>query len=189
DKSAALKEVREGRGASNTILMVQVPHDSLAGVTPWIAGGGATLRGVPDKNSVAPFVLTTDKNGKPITHNGKRGTYVAMVDGSVRWVDAGIADEVFKAMATVRTPNPADVARSDIAELIEPPDRPKEQPLPKDEPPGKKDVPVIAKKTAPPATGMPAGWKLINVSNGSFFVAVPGDPQTMNKDMPGVGET
>src|SRR5262249_40919709 len=65
-KSAAIAEVRQGRGASNTILMVQVPHDGPAGVTPWMAGGGATVRGVPEKNSIAPFVLSNDRNGKPI---------------------------------------------------------------------------------------------------------------------------
>ena len=81
----------------------------------------------------------------------------AIADSSyriLRWVDAGINDEVFKAMATVRTPNPADVARSDIAELIEPPQRPKEQPLPKDDPPPvKKEAPVVTKKNAAPGGG------------------------------------
>ena len=47
-------EIRKGRGLSNTMVMVQIPHDGPGGVAPWIAGGGATLRGVPEKNSIAP---------------------------------------------------------------------------------------------------------------------------------------
>src|SRR5205807_4290506 len=73
DKSASLDDVRNGRGLSNTITMIQVPHDGPAGVTPWVAGGGSTIRGVPEKNSIAPFVLTTDKHGNVITNNKKRG--------------------------------------------------------------------------------------------------------------------
>ncbi len=47
DGSVGLPEIQKQHGASNTILMIQVPHDGLVGVTPWMAGGGATLRGVP----------------------------------------------------------------------------------------------------------------------------------------------
>src|SRR5205823_5181256 len=62
-------------------------------------------------------------------------------------------------MATVRTPNPADVARSDIAELIEPPDRPKEQPLPKEEPPSvKKDAPRTGENEDAQARAIVETW-------------------------------
>jgi hypothetical protein len=106
DQSAKLADVSAGRGQANTILMIQVPHDGRTGVSPWIAGGGATLRGVEEKNSIAPFVLSTDRNGKPMLNQGKRGTYALMTDGSVRFIDQNVADDVFKAMATVNGPNP-----------------------------------------------------------------------------------
>jgi hypothetical protein len=76
----------------------------LTGVSPWIAGGGSTLRGVPDTKSIDPFVLSTDKNGQPIAYQGRRGTYAVMTDGSVRFIDKSISDEAFKAMCTVEGP-------------------------------------------------------------------------------------
>jgi Protein of unknown function (DUF1559) len=107
EKSATIAELQRGRGIANTILMLQVPHDGLTGVSPWVAGGGSTLRGVPEKNSIAPFVLTTDRAGKAITYKGHNGTYAVMADGSVRFVDAKISDAVFKAMCTVQGAAPA----------------------------------------------------------------------------------
>ncbi len=108
DGSATLDEIRSGRGLSNTAVAIQIPHDGPVGPSPWIAGGGATIRGVPEKNSIAPFVLGADRNGKPIQHNGKRGTYVTMADGSVRFVSANVSDAVFQAMCTVKGPAPGD---------------------------------------------------------------------------------
>ena len=108
DESASLDEIGQGRGVSNTIVAIQVPHDGLTGVSPWIAGGGATVRGVPEKNSIAPFVLSKDKNGNTIQHQGKKGTYAVMADGSVRFIDQTVSDAVFKAMCTVNGPAPED---------------------------------------------------------------------------------
>jgi uncharacterized protein DUF1559 len=108
EKSATIAEIQRGRGIANTILMVQVPHDGLTGVSPWIAGGGSTLRGVPEKNSIAPFVLTTDKTGKAITYKGHSGTYAVMADGSVRFINSNISDKAFKAMCTVQGAAPAE---------------------------------------------------------------------------------
>jgi len=119
DSSRGLKEVE--RGLSNTVLMIQVPHDGPAGVTPWLAGGGSTLRGVPEKNSIAPFVLSTDKGGKPIEHNGKRGTYAVMADGSVRFISAKISDDTFKAMCTAKGAPPDNAALSEWAPEVPPP--------------------------------------------------------------------
>ena len=102
EQGITLDEIRQGHGLSNTIVMIQVPHDSIAGVTPWMAGGGSTVRGVPEKNSVAPFVWsTTGADGKP-----RRGTYALMADGSVRFIDESIADDAFKALATAKSPLP-----------------------------------------------------------------------------------
>ncbi len=142
DESAPLDEVRQGRGLSNTILLIQTPHDGLTGVSPWIAGGGATLRGVPEKNSILPFVLTTDKNGKPIHNKNKRGTFALMTDGSVRFIDQNVSDGVFKAMCTVNGPAPVEF------NLNQDPNTPM-IPVP-DNRPAKKEVP--AEKKAPVKT-------------------------------------
>jgi hypothetical protein len=147
DGSATLDEIQNGRGLSNTILMIQVPHDGDTGVSPWIAGGGATLRGVPESNSIAPFVLSKDRNKNDIGYSkdaGKtkqRGTYVLMTDGSVRFLDQSISDEAFKAMCTINGErgDPKDTPHS---LLVPPPtlDKPKE--LPKKQPPVEKQPPM-----------------------------------------------
>ena len=129
DGSASLDEIRAGRGVSNTILMIQVPHDGVTGVSPWIAGGGATLRGVPETNSIAPFVLSTDRNKNTIVHSNdggktkQRGTFVLMTDGSVRFIDQSISDEVFQAMCTVGGPTPKnfDLNQNPKTLLVPPP--------------------------------------------------------------------
>ena len=59
-----------------------------------MAGGGSTIRGVPEKNSVAPFVSTQ--------YNGKAGTYALMSDGSVRFIAANVSDDVFKALSVIK---------------------------------------------------------------------------------------
>jgi hypothetical protein len=76
-------------GLANTIYMIQVPPNPQRA---WIAGGG-TLQGVPEQGSIKPFVHT---------HGGKRGTHVLMGDGSVRFLNENISDEVMKALATAR---------------------------------------------------------------------------------------
>jgi len=123
--------VRAGHGQSSTVLMMQVPYDGPAGVTPWIAGGGATLRGVPEKDSIEPFVLGRDRDGKPMLHNGKRGAFALMTDGSVRFIDQGVSDEVFKAMCTVKGPVPVDFELSLQANTLVVNAPPKNVPPPK----------------------------------------------------------
>jgi hypothetical protein len=77
----------------NTIVIIQVPPPPFGNIGPWMAGGGATVRGVPEKDSVKPFV-TPQVNGKP-------GAYAMMADGSVRFIPENISDEVFKALAVI----------------------------------------------------------------------------------------
>jgi hypothetical protein len=89
DRRANMKDVTDG--ASNTMYMIQVPPNQ---PRPWIAGGGASVTGVPEKDSVRPFVTTGP--------NGKRGATVIMADGSVRFVAETVSDDVFKALATIR---------------------------------------------------------------------------------------
>jgi hypothetical protein len=106
DRSATLAEIQKGRGTGNTIMMMQIPYDGATGVSPWIAGGGATVRGVPEKNSLAPFVLTKDKDGKAIAQKGKAGTHVILADGSVKFLAADTPDEVVKALCAINAPAP-----------------------------------------------------------------------------------
>jgi len=104
DRTTSLDDIRKNRGLSQTGVMVQVPYDGPAGITPWMAGGGSTLRGVPEKDSIKPFVSTTN-------NEGKRGTFVLMADGSVRFVGEDVKDEVFKAMCTIKGPPDAAIDR------------------------------------------------------------------------------
>jgi Protein of unknown function (DUF1559) len=108
EQSASLKEVASGRGLANTIFMIQVPYDSLPGITPWIAGG-SNLRGVPESKSIEPFVA-----------KGGKGTYVLTADGSVRFVTRDISDQVFQAMCTYQGPPDASDFKSDAALVPEP---------------------------------------------------------------------
>jgi hypothetical protein len=153
DGAAALTEIMAGRGTSNTMIMIQVPHDRGAGVSPWIAGGGATVRGVPETNSIEPFVLGKDKNDKSIGHQGKKGTFVLMADGSVRFVDQSVSDEVFKAMATIEggAPEKFDLKTDPATPLIPSPDA-KEAPVKKSDPPKSTDGKTPDKTSDAPKT-------------------------------------
>jgi predicted Zn finger-like uncharacterized protein len=82
------KDVTDGQ--ANTVMMIMVPPTY---PRPWIAGGGATVQGVPESGSVQPFLAQ---------HGGKRGTYVLMADGTVRFVSDTISDDVFKALCTIK---------------------------------------------------------------------------------------
>jgi hypothetical protein len=183
DKSATLKEVAAGRGLSNTIVIIQVPHDSSTGVTPWIAGGGATIRGVPEKNSIAPFVLSKDKYGKIIQHNGKKGTFALMADGSVRFIQETISDDVFKAMATIGggAPDGFNVVSNKLT--------PKVDPFPQEVP--KYDDTVVGKPSVGPGPGaapanVPAGWVAFHADG--YSVAFPVQPVTKEQDVPEIGK-
>lgn len=78
-------------GMANTIYMIQAPPGIRR---PWIAGGGATVVGVDDKiaNPIQDFVHTTPDK--------KRGTYLLMADGSVRWMSESVDPKIFKGMVT-----------------------------------------------------------------------------------------
>src|SRR5262249_22508840 len=78
-----------------------------------IAGGGATIRGVPEKDSIKPFVSAN--------FNGKRGTVVIMADGSARFLSENTSDEVFQALSTIRGGEPK-VRLEKVAPLLRPPE-------------------------------------------------------------------
>lgn len=86
DRGIKLDQLKDG--GANTIAVIQVPPTYKR---PWIAGGGATVQGVPAKDSFKPFLIPQ-----------KKGTIVLMADGSVRFIAEGISDDVFKAMCTVQ---------------------------------------------------------------------------------------
>jgi hypothetical protein len=109
NRQTNVKDITDG--LSNTVYMIQVPPKHQR---PWIAGGGATVTGIPETRSVEPFVST---------QAGKRGTYVLMCDGSVRFVKDDISDEVFKAMCTIKGGEEiADL--NQVAPKVEPPKGP-----------------------------------------------------------------
>jgi hypothetical protein len=98
-------------GLSNTIFMIQVPPTHQR---PWIAGGGATVVGIPESRSIAPFV---------VTEGGKRGAHVLMCDGSVRFIRDDVSDDVMKALCTIKGGEEiADV--NSVAPKVDPPKGP-----------------------------------------------------------------
>ena len=54
--------------------------------------GGATVMGVPEKNSIRPFL---------VQHEEKKGAVAIMADGSIRFIPATISDTDFKALCTI----------------------------------------------------------------------------------------
>jgi len=88
DRTTAIKDVSDG--VTNTIYMISVPPGHQR---PWIAGGGATAQGVPESRSIRPFVYN---------YGGKKGAFVLMLDGTVRFIKEDISDDVFKSLCTIR---------------------------------------------------------------------------------------
>ncbi len=88
ERTTSVKDVTDG--LANTIYVIEVPPGHQR---PWIAGGGATIMGVPEQRSIRPFVNK---------HKDKRGTYVVMLDGSVRFITETISDDVFKTLVTMK---------------------------------------------------------------------------------------
>jgi hypothetical protein len=87
---------------------------------PWLAGGGATVRGLDEANPMRGFAHTYHTPG------GKPGTFALMGDGSIRFIPADIDPKVLLAMAT-------RAGGEDIAGVID-------QAAPKVDPPRKREV-------------------------------------------------
>jgi hypothetical protein len=102
DRVTKKEDVKDG--LDKTIALLLVPGDHKA---PWLAGGGATVRGVSENDNdgkpIAPFVCTTypadpDKKSK---FDGKRGTLAIMADGKVRFIPEDLPAATFRALCTI----------------------------------------------------------------------------------------
>jgi hypothetical protein len=78
-------------GLPYTIYLMQTPPGLHQ---PWLAGGGATIRGLDEKDPMQGF---RHKHGTP---GGKEGTFALMGDGSVRFIPGDIKADLLLAMAT-----------------------------------------------------------------------------------------
>jgi hypothetical protein len=78
-------------GLPNTIYLMQTPPGLHQ---PWLAGGGATIRGLHEKDPMLGF---RHKHGTP---GGKEGTFALMGDGAVRFIPGDIKPDLLLAMAT-----------------------------------------------------------------------------------------
>jgi len=103
DRVTKVEDIKDG--PANTIALLQVAPFFRGA---WLAGGGSTVRGVPETKSVQPFVCTT--------YDGKRGTIAIMANGDVRFIPETIADDKFKALCTINGGEQVDV--DDVAPLI-----------------------------------------------------------------------
>ena len=63
-------------GLDKTIVLLQVPASQK---TPWLAGGGATVRGVGEGPDAMRQFICAD-------YQGKHGTFAVMGDGKVRFI-------------------------------------------------------------------------------------------------------
>jgi len=91
-------------GLAQTIAMIAIPASA---PTPWLAGGGSTVRGVSDDpedpRPIAPFVCVRYPS-KPDTKSkwdGKTGTLAIMADGKVRFIPEDIPAATFRALCTI----------------------------------------------------------------------------------------
>jgi hypothetical protein len=136
DRATRLSDIEN---VAKTIFMIQVPPIYKG---PWLAGGGSTVRGVPETKSIEPFLSTQA--------DGKRGTYIIMADGSVRFVSAGIADDVFKDLCRIKG-RKDELNLNAVSKLVPRPDDQPELKAQASPPPTTKQAP-----TAPPAAPAPA---------------------------------
>jgi hypothetical protein len=132
-------------GLANTIYLLQTPPGLQQ---PWLAGGGATVRGLDERDPMAGFRFTHPGQAKP-------GTYALMGDGSVRYVPADIDPKVLLAMST-RAGGEALADVETHAPKVEPPKKkPADAPKPEDKKPEGKTTdpkPADPKATDPKAT-------------------------------------
>jgi hypothetical protein len=158
DRITKVDDVKDG--LANTIVAIQVPPTFNS---PWLAGGGSTVRGVPEKDSIKPFVC--------VTYNGKRGTFAVMGDGKVRFLPETTSDADFQALCTISGGEEVDVKKvapevtgDAVGSLA--------APVPS-------SSAAVASAPAAPAEATPieaAAWKQFSPEKGGFSVLLPGTP-------------
>jgi hypothetical protein len=89
DWGSKVEEVTDG--LDKTIYLMQTPPGLQQ---PWLAGGGATIRGLDEDDPMRGFRHTFGTPG------GKEGTFALMGDGSVRFIPGDIKKDKLLAMAT-----------------------------------------------------------------------------------------
>jgi hypothetical protein len=153
--------------ADSTILLLQIPGGQ---ISPWMAGGGSTVRGVSEgDDAIKPFVCTEYK--------GKKGTFAVMADYKVRFIPEDIKPSTFRAMCTIAGGEPVDdintvaeaVPEEAITEL-------KAGPLAGGPPAaGTKPEPTAGSSPSGAAgkSALPAGWKEIADDVAGYAVALP----------------
>jgi hypothetical protein len=112
DRVTRLDDIPKDR-LVKVIALIQVPADT---VCPWIAGGGATLRGVsddPKDNPLQPFL-------SEFPAKKERGTFAIMADGRVRYISESVKSVVFRSMCQIQAPTDlegkaADELKRDLA--------------------------------------------------------------------------
>lgn len=89
DWGSAIEEITDG--LDKTIYMMQ----TAPGLSqPWLAGGGATVRGLNENDPLDGFRHTFG------TPEGKPGTFALMANGDIRFIPADIDKKILLAMAT-----------------------------------------------------------------------------------------
>jgi hypothetical protein len=157
DRQTRPEDIKDG--PDRTIAVLQVPPEYK---TPWLAGGGSTVRGVNDNEGIRPYVATQ--------YRGQPGTFAIMADGTVRFLPATIADKDFLALLTIS--GGEDIRDlDDIAPEVKPSKgrtelRPSTGPAIQPDPP----------KLGGPEGGAALEMKAFSSKEGGFTVLLPGKP-------------
>jgi hypothetical protein len=152
DRVTRKEDVKDG--LDKTIALILVPGDHAA---PWLAGGGATVRGVSDDDNdgkpIAPFVCTTypAKPDVKSKFDGKRGTLAIMCDGKVRFIPEDLPAATFRALCTIAGGEEIGKINDICPEIVNEERELKTEILPTTLPP--RNPPSSVKPGTPPAPG------------------------------------
>jgi hypothetical protein len=158
DRETKKADIKDG--LEQTIVLIQVPPEPKS---PWIAGGGSTVRGVSeDRDCVQPFVSTE--------YQGKPGTFAIMADGKVRFIPATINPETFRALCTIAGEDRIkDLDK--VAPEVPPPEDTGDQPELK----AVQSAPASPSPTVQetPEEAKPTGWTDYTSKEGGFLISLP----------------